>query len=153
MKFHIENVSWLYLSNVQYVYLYITNIYATLYKNFIIRNVLKSNRKNFAAANDYFQEGQHLIEQGEADPTIGHSNGRNALHLAASYNRMSTDVIRFLLEHISIDSINQKLSGSRVTPLDQAYQYNFSPIREEIIALISYVKKAEKQIIGMQTVD
>eukprot|EP00942_MAST-04A_sp_MAST-4A-sp1_P007134 g7134.t1 len=89
-----------------------------------------------AAKKEHFHIVQYLIEQGEADPTIGHSNGRNALHLAASYNRMSTDVIRFLLEHISIDSINQKLSGSRVTPLDQAYQYNFSPIRQEIIALI-----------------
>ena len=89
-----------------------------------------------AAKKEHFHIVQYLIEQGEADPTIGHSNGRNALHLAASYNKMSTDVIRFLLEHISINSINQQLSGSRVTPLDQAYQYNFSPIRQEIIALI-----------------
>ncbi len=88
-----------------------------------------------AAENGHFQIVQYLIEQGEADPNITNSDGWNALHLAAGYNRTNTDLIELLLNHMTIDSIN-KQDEVGVTPLDDCYESNDSPIRQEIIALI-----------------
>ena len=44
-----------------------------------------------------------MIEQGEADPNIADSNGWNALHCAARFNRTTTEVIEFLLTHMSLN--------------------------------------------------
>ena len=114
-----------------------------------------------AAANEHFHIVQYLIEQGGADPNIAcRSLKSNALHFAVNTRRSddeNTDLIQLLLNHMSIDSINQKayMDMSEVmwedesedednddggeTPLDyayRAYKYNDSPIRQEIIALI-----------------
>ncbi len=86
-----------------------------------------------AAMNEHFQVVQYLIEQGEADPNIAHSDGWNALHIAASGNRTNVELIELLLTHMTLDSINKKARG--YTPLDYAY-YNRSPLRQEIIALL-----------------
>ena len=87
-----------------------------------------------AAQNEHFQVVKYLIEQGEADPNIARSNGWNALHYAARFNRTTTDVIQLLLTNMSLNSINKKnLAGN--TPLDRAYN-NDSPLRQEIIALL-----------------
>ena len=88
-----------------------------------------------AAANEHFQIVKYLIEQGEADPNIARSRGENALHYAASYNRTNTELIELLLTHMSLNSINKKDWGGS-TPLDYAYEYNDSPLRQEIIALL-----------------
>ena len=90
-----------------------------------------------AAWNEHFQVVKYLIEQGEADPNIADSGGRNALHLAAITNRTSTELIELLLTHMTLDSINKKdwTSGGG-TPLDCAYRRNHSPLRQEIIALL-----------------
>ena len=88
-----------------------------------------------AALNEHFHVVKYLIEQGEADPNITSRYGRNALHWAARNNRTNTDVIQLLLNDMSLDSINKKQSGG-YTPLDNAYAYNDSPLRQEIIALI-----------------
>ena len=88
-----------------------------------------------AALNEHFHVVKYLIEQGEADPNITSRYGRNALHWAARNNRTNTDVIQLLLNDMSLDSINKKQSGG-YTPLDNAYAYNDSPIRQEIIALL-----------------
>jgi len=88
-----------------------------------------------AAWKEHFQVVKYLIEQGEADPNIATSNGWNALHLAARNNRTNTELIELLLTHMTLDSINKKGVGS--TPLDWAYRdYNTSPLRQEIIALL-----------------
>ena len=87
-----------------------------------------------AARNEHFQIVKYLIEQG-ADPNIANSSGYNALHFAAEYNRTNTELIKLLLAHMSLDSINKK-DGGEFTPLDWAYRYNRSPLRQEIIALI-----------------
>jgi hypothetical protein len=89
----------------------------------------------YAAENEHFQLVQYLIEQGEADPNIANIGGSNALHWAANFNRTNTELIEFLLTHISLDSINKK-TRSGYTPLDWAYRNNRSPIRQEIIALL-----------------
>ena len=57
-----------------------------------------------AARYEHFHVVQYLIEQGEADPNItGGHFGRNVLHYAA-LNEKDTDLIQFLLKHMSIDS-------------------------------------------------
>ena len=86
-----------------------------------------------AAQNEHFQIVKYLIEQGEADPNIANSAGWNVLHLAAFNNRRNTDVILYLLTHISLDSVN-KITGI-MTPLDFAY-LSCVPIRREIISLL-----------------
>ncbi len=88
-----------------------------------------------AAGNEHFQVVKYLIEQGEADPNIARSNGDNALHWAAIYNRTNTELIDLLLSHMSLNSINKKMSRGGATPLDLAYKSN-SPIKQEIITLI-----------------
>ena len=88
-----------------------------------------------AASNEHFQLVQYLIKQFEADPNITNRYGYNALHFAAEYNRTNTELIKLLLAHMSLDSINKK-DGGEFTPLDWAYRYNRSPLRQEIIALI-----------------
>ena len=59
----------------------------------------------------------------------------NALHCAAGNTRTTTELIQILLTNMSLDSINKKNSGG-FTPLDNAYRYNDSPLRQEIIALL-----------------
>ena len=88
-----------------------------------------------AAEIEHFQLVKYLIEQGEADPNIANSGGMNALHIAAEYNRTNTELIELLMTHMSLDSINKKNRG-RLTPLDWAYKWNRSPIRQEVIALL-----------------
>ncbi len=62
-----------------------------------------------AARNEHFQIVKYLIEQGEADPNIAHSEwGYNALHYAAGNNKKDTKVIELLLTHMSLNSINKK---------------------------------------------
>ena len=87
-----------------------------------------------ATANEHFQVAKYLIEQG-ADPNIVDSNGWNALHWAAGYNEVDTELIQLLLNHMSLDNIN-KISSVGSTPQDCVYLLNDSPIRQEIIALI-----------------
>ena len=88
-----------------------------------------------AAYGEHFQVVKYLIEQGEADPNIANSSGNNALHWAAHNNRTNTELIELLLTHMTLDSINKKDRGG-FTPLDCAYCYNRSPLRQEIIALL-----------------
>ena len=88
-----------------------------------------------AAGHEHFQVVKYLIEQGEADPNIADSDGSNALHCAAGWNRTDTELIEFLLTHMSLDSINEK-NEYGYTPLDLAYLNNDGPLRQEIIALL-----------------
>ena len=89
-----------------------------------------------AARREDFQMFQYLIEQGEADPNTADSERYNALHIAAHTNSTNIELIQLLLSHISLDCINMTTSTGRLTPLDKAYVYNNSPIRQEIIRLI-----------------
>ncbi len=90
---------------------------------------------NIAAVKEHFQIVKYLIEQGEADPNIANSCGENALHLAARDNGANTALIQFLLNHLTIDSINKEDNWDN-TPLDYCYEFNHSPIKQEMIALL-----------------
>ena len=90
-----------------------------------------------AAKKGHFQVVKYLIEQGEADPNIADSrNGWNALHYAARDNKKDTKLIEFLLTNMSLTSINKKGDYGGYTPLDCAYKFNKSPIKQKIIDLI-----------------
>ena len=90
-----------------------------------------------AASYEHLQIVQYLIEECEADPDFADRYGYNALHWAADYNYKNTDVIQFLLKHMSLDSINKKVTqGSRIAPLDYAYRHKNFLIRQEKIDLI-----------------
>ena len=88
-----------------------------------------------AAEKEHFQIVKYLIEECEADPNIVNSYGWNALHCAAANNKKNTELIELLLTHMTLDSINMK-DRDGATPLDEAYIYNRSPIRQEVIALL-----------------
>ena len=71
-----------------------------------------------------------------ADPNIAGRDGWNALHIAARYNRTTSELSQLLLAHMTLNSINKKDRGGS-TPLDFAYRRNHSrPIQQEIIALL-----------------
>ena len=88
-----------------------------------------------AARFEHFQIVKYLIEQCEADPNIANCVGYNALHQAALNNKKDTKVIELLLPHMPLTSINKQKFGG-YTPLDYAYKYNKSPIKQKIIDLI-----------------
>ena len=71
-----------------------------------------------------------------ADCNMTDSDGYNALHCAAGYNKKDTKVIEFLLTNMSLTSINKKTRSGGETPLDKAYKFNKSPIQQKIIDLI-----------------
>jgi ankyrin repeat protein len=96
------------------------------------RSGLECTPLMIVALNEHFQLVRYLIEQG-ADPNIAHS-GLNALHWACT-NGTNTEVIELLLTNMTLDSINKK-SKAGYTPLDRAYIFNHSPIRQEVIALL-----------------
>ena len=66
---------------------------------------------------------------------IARSDGANPLHIAAGWNSTTTALIQFLLNHLTIDSINKEDNDGE-TPLDCCYAYNESPIKQEFIALL-----------------
>ena len=88
-----------------------------------------------AARYEHFQIVKYLIEQCEAGPNIAHSDGWNALHIAALWNKKNTKLIELLLTNMPLNSINKK-NRYGDTPLDLAYEYNNSPIKQKIIDLI-----------------
>ena len=75
-----------------------------------------------------------------ADCSMTDSDGSNALHFAAGYNKKNTYIVELLLNCMSLDSINKKeqsggYTNGRYTPMDLAF-HNSSSIRQEIIDLI-----------------
>ena len=86
-----------------------------------------------AAYYEHFQIVKYLIGLG-ADANIAGRYGANALHYAAGHNEKDTEVIELLLTNMSLNSINNKSVVD--TPLDRAYGFNDSPIRQKVIELI-----------------
>ena len=67
-------------------------------------------------------------------------NGCNSLHFAAQYSKKNVQTLQFLIDNYNGNIktiINQKtkyLYGD--TPLDLAYYFNKSPIKNEIVSLL-----------------
>ena len=104
-----------------------------------------------AAKNENFRIVQYFIEIG-ADPNITTSDGLNVLHTAASnWNRKkNTDMIQYLLTHMSADSINQKDRYGN-TPLDWAMSPSSVPnkrLQQNVITLIrEYGRLRTKELV------
>jgi hypothetical protein len=99
-----------------------------------------------AAYNEDLQIAQYLIKQGGADPNIEDAELKftnkypvlpawNPLHCAVYGNKKNIFMIKFLLEHMSLNSINKKDYNGK-TPLDIAYEMDQYPFHREIITLI-----------------
>ena len=76
----------------------------------------------------------YLLEYG-VNPAITNSVGWNALHFSAYNNKKSTRITESLLKKMPLESINKK-NWMGNTPLDEAYHYNYSPIKNDIVQLI-----------------
>ena len=61
--------------------------------------------------------------------------GSNALHYAA-YNKTNTTTVQLLLNNMKLEDINLKNAYVGNTPLDNCYEYNNSPIKQQLINLI-----------------
>ena len=88
-----------------------------------------------AARNERSKVVQYLIEKGVVDPNVTDSSGWNALHHAAIWNGINTEVIQYLLRHMTLDAINKQSNG-RNMPLDLCYEFNHTCIQDNIIALL-----------------
>ena len=66
------------------------------------------------------------------------SNGLNSLHYAAWYSKKNVQTLQFLIDNYNgniKEIINQK-NKYGYTPLDYAYEYNNSPIKNDIVSLL-----------------
>merc|ERR1711871_1395026 len=66
------------------------------------------------------------------------SDGRNSLHFAARYSKKNVQTLQFLIDNYNGNIktiINQKDKYGN-TRLDDAYGYNDSPIKNEIVSLL-----------------
>ena len=76
------------------------------------------------------------------------SDGFNSLHFAAKFSKKNVQMLQFVIDNYNgkdiKEIINQKNNyGS--TPLDYAYKYNKSPIKNDIVSLLrKYGGKANR---------
>ena len=92
----------------------------------------------YAALNNCFSTCKYLIENCEADLDIRNIYGCNALHYAIFFWRrpLSKKLIIFLINHMSLDSINEKNQKGE-TILDEIYMsYDDCNVRRILIALL-----------------
>ena len=73
--------------------------------------------------------------------------GWNSLHIAAWYSKKNVQTLQFLIDNYNgnIKTIINQKNNVWNTPLDYAYEYNDSPIKNEIVSLLrKYGGKANK---------
>ena len=102
-----------------------------------------------AVRNKHFHVVRYLIEECEADPNIANGRDWNALLIAIWMyeNITDTEVIELLLNHMSVDGINQEVENRggfagdrrRFTALDWWYWENNNP-DEEIIRVSTLLR-------------
>ena len=95
-----------------------------------------------AAKNEQFEIVQYLVKTctNKVD-IIGqtNSNGYNSLHYAAWYSKKNVQTLQFLIDNYNgkdIKTIINQKDNNGDTPLDYAYEYNNSPIKNEIVSLL-----------------
>ena len=66
------------------------------------------------------------------------SYGRNSLHFAASGSKKNVQTLQFLIDNYNgnIKTIINQKNNYGSTPLDYAYEFNNSPIKNEIVSLL-----------------
>ena len=93
-----------------------------------------------ACEDDDFEKVKALINDDVYGYLIGQTDsyGRNSLHFAAWNSKKNVQTLQFLIDNYNGNIktiINQKKSNGD-TPLDFAYYYNYSPIKNEIVSLL-----------------
>merc|ERR1712159_276663 len=66
------------------------------------------------------------------------SEDENSLHIAAEYSKKNVQMLQFLIKNYNGDIkeiINHK-NKDGYTPLDSAYKYNYSHIKNDIVSLL-----------------
>ena len=85
---------------------------------------------------------QYLVKSCPTVDLVGQidSIGESSLHMAAQCSKKNVHTLQFLIDNYNgkdiKDIINQKNNYYGYTPLDCAYQYNKSPIKKDIVALL-----------------
>ena len=95
---------------------------------------------NMAVWNEQFEIVQYLVKTFTTVDLIGQTNeyGDNSLHFAAYHSKKNVQTLQCLIDNYNgniKEIINQK-DNNGYTPLDYVYEYNKSPIRNDIIALL-----------------
>ena len=95
------------------------------------------NEMNTLIASAYGERPEVLVQLLKYDVNTAITNNiGNALHYSAGGNNKSTRCIESLLKKMSLESINKIWQFQGMTPLDCAYDYNDSPIKNDIVQLI-----------------
>ena len=95
---------------------------------------------------------EYLLQVTKADANVVDVRSENALHYAACWNQKSVKVVKMLMDHMTLDSINKKDEWA-FTPLDYAHKNN-SPNRQQIIDLMrSKGAKRASELSGSSTVE
>ncbi len=92
-----------------------------------------------AAMNEQFEIVQFLVKTCTKVDLIGQTDsyGRSSLHFAAMDSKKNVQMLQFLIDNYNgnIKNIINQKNNDGVTPLDCAYKYNNSPIKNDIVAL------------------
>ena len=103
-----------------------------------------------AARKEQFEIVQFLVKTctNKVD-IIGQTNsdGCNSLHYAASDSKKNVQTLQCLIDNYNgnIKTIINQKDNNGFTPLDYAYEYNNSPIKNEIVSLLrKYGGKANR---------
>ena len=83
---------------------------------------------------------QYLVKSCPTVDLIGQTDsiGHNSLHYAAQFSKKNVQMLQWLIDNYNGDIkqiINQKHKHG-YTPLDRAYRYNKSPIKNDIVSLL-----------------
>ena len=94
-----------------------------------------------AAENEQLGIAQYLVKRFPTVDIIGQtsSNGYNSLHWTALHSKKNVQMLQFLIDNYNgkdIKKIINQKTRSGWTPLDYAYEYNHSPIKNNIVSLL-----------------
>ena len=94
-----------------------------------------------AAENEQLEIVQYLVKTCPTVDLIGQTNskyGFNSLHYAAHYSKKNVQTLQWLIDNYNgdIKTIINHQNIWWMTPLDYAYWYNKSPIRNDIVSLL-----------------
>ena len=93
-----------------------------------------------AVGNEQFEIVQYLVKTFTKVDLIGQTNwyGLSSVHYAARYSTKNVQMLQFLIDNYNgnIEEIINQKDNVGCTPLDFAYTYNDSPIKNDIVALL-----------------
>ena len=114
--------------------------YAVKNKIDINHSIIDGTTLQLAAKKDQLEIAKYLVEKSKVD-IIGKTDNKNrsSLHYAARYSENNVDLLQFLIDNYigkDIKEIINQETDDGYTPLDCAYKYNKSSVRDTIVALL-----------------